>query len=1051
MYFIDKRIQVICDQLKLLRIRNSRDLPDWEYKQGLFFRPEEVDADGQPWKKFDCRTMRWYSVYDGSDQFEGKFEGYQGDFHGIQGAHYWFRGTVTIPEEMSGKSVWMKIRTQIEEWDDGKNPQFLIFINGAVVQGADMNHRDILLSRNAVGGECLTVDIQAYTGTLHREFNFLVDLYELDEAVNHLYYDLQVPMWAFPRMDPDSKIRLDLQTVLNNTINLLDMRTPHSEAFDASVRRAQDYITENLYRKMGGHDEIIATCIGHTHIDVAWWWTVAQTREKVVRSFATVLELMEEYPNYKFMSSQPVLYYFLKQRYPELFEKIKARVAEGRWETEGGMWLEADCNLTSGESLVRQFVHGKRFFREEFGQDNKILWLPDVFGYSGALPQIMKKSGIDYFMTTKLAWNQINKIPNDTFIWRGIDGSEVLTHLITTLNIGQDPKQNFFTTYNGLLHPDAIMGGWERYQNKELNNDILISFGYGDGGGGPTRQMLETSRRMEQGIVGIPKVRQETSRTYFEELAQRVKDNPHLETWEGELYFEYHRGTYTSMARNKRANRKSELMMMDLELLGVLAQKQIPYPASEDTRLWRDIILLNQFHDILPGSSIAEVYEVTKGEYAALASEVHDLIHERLQALAGAGNGVTVFNTLGFVRDDVVNLGDVKATGLQDETGRVYPVQHTADGAVAYLKGIPAKGYKTLAPVDAEAASPFVRTDEHHLQTPFYSIVLDENGHMVSIFDLENERELVKAGQAANMLRLYEDKPIYFDNWDIDMYYMEKSWPVNDLVSMRWSEDGPVRTTLELEYRCNKSTIWQKIHFYAKSRRIDFETQADWKEHQHLLKAEFPVDIHADEATFEVQFGNVTRKVHTNTSWDKARFESCAQKWMDFSEGNYGVSLLNDCKYGHSVRDGVIGLTLIKCGVEPNPNTDVEMHTLTYALYPHAGTWRGADTVHQAYYLNQPAYARTGGTPGAQFSYASVEPKNVILETVKQAEDGNGTVLRLYECQNSRTKTVLTVPAGVTAAYSTNLLEEIEEELPVVDGKVSFVVKPYEIKTILLR
>ena len=268
---------------------------------------------------------------------------------------------------------------------------------------------------------------------------------------------------------------------------------------------------------------MIATCIGHTHIDVAWWWTVAQTREKVARSFATVLKLMEEYPNYKFMSSQPQLYVFLKERYPELYEKVKERIREKRWEPEGGMWVEADCNLTSGESLVRQFMHGKRFFREEFGVDNRILWLPDVFGYSGALPQIMKKCGIDYFMTTKLAWNQFNKVPYDTMRWRGIDGTEVLTHLITTLDVEQ-PVANFFTTYNGMLHPGAVMGGWMRYQNKDINNDILISYGYGDGGGGPTREMLEISVRMEKGVKGIPKVRQEFARTYFDELKDRVKE-----------------------------------------------------------------------------------------------------------------------------------------------------------------------------------------------------------------------------------------------------------------------------------------------------------------------------------------------------------------------------------------------------------------------------------------------------------------------------------------------------------------------------------------------
>ncbi|MGN0970186.1 MAG: alpha-mannosidase, partial [Evtepia sp.] len=511
--------------------------------------------------------------------------------------------------------------------------------------------------------------------------------------------------------------------------------------FYASIREAEAYIQKHLYEEMGGWDEVVATCIGHTHIDVAWWWTVAQTREKVARSFATVLKLMEEYPSYKFMSSQPVLYYFLKQRYPEVLDRIKERVKEGRWEPEGGMWLEADCNLTSGESLVRQFLHGKRFFKEEFGVDNKILWLPDVFGYSGALPQIMKKSGVDYFMTTKLAWNQINKIPNDTFIWKGIDGSEVLTHLITTVGEDQDPKQSFFTTYNGMLHPGSIMGGWERYQNKEINNDILISYGYGDGGGGPTRKMLEISKRMEKGVKGIPMVRQETARTYFDELAERVKDNRRLETWEGEFYFEYHRGTYTSMARNKRGNRKSELMMMDLETLGVLAGD---YPAEADTRLWRDIILLNQFHDILPGSSIAEVYQVTKGEYEALAAEVSQMIRERLVKLAGSGDGITVFNTLGFRRDDVVALGDVDAQALADADGNVFPVQKTGEGAVAYLRGIPAKGFKTFAPVKASADSPFVRSDDQHLETPFYRIALDGNGHFTSIFDKAYDREILQ-------------------------------------------------------------------------------------------------------------------------------------------------------------------------------------------------------------------------------------------------------------------------------------------------------------------
>ncbi len=530
-----------------------------------------------------------------------------------------------------------------------------------------------------------------------------------------------------------------------------------------------------------------------------------------------------------------------------------------------------------------------------------------------------------------------------------------------------------------------------------------------------------------------------------------MKDNCRLETWEGEFYFEYHRGTYTSMARNKRGNRKSELLLMDLELASVLAAAKLAYPAQELDRMWKTV-LINQFHDILPGSSIHEVYEVTKREYEELARTAGDLLGQRLAALAGQGDGVTVFNTTGYARSDVAELGKIDVRALADEAGKIYPVQQTADGAVTYLENLPAKGFKTLRRAEAAPApSPFVRKDDKHIETPFYAVPFDACGHIVSLFDRDNDRELVQAGKCANVLRMYEDKPIYYDNWDIDMFYTEKSWPVDDLVSMEWTEEGPVRATVELAYRISLTTIRQKIHFYANSRRIDFESWMDWKQHQHLLKAEFPVDIHSDEATFDIQFGSLTRKVHTNTSWDKARFEVCGQKWMDFSEGHYGVSLLNDCKYGHSVRDGVIGLTLIKSGIEPNPVADQEEHVFTYALYPHAGSWRDAGTVRESYFLNQPLRTVEGGAPGAAFSFASVEQENVVLETVKQAEDGHGTVLRLYESENARTKTVLHVPDGVTKAYSCNLLEEIEEELPVADGKISFLAKPFEIKTILLR
>ena len=913
-----------------------------------------------------------------------------------------------------------------------------------------MNHRECLITRSGKAGETLTIDLQAYTGIMHEEFALRTQIEEIDAEIEKLYYDLWVPLAAFSRMEADDKNRKDIEYVLNETINLLDLRTPYSEGFYRSVREASAYIQKALYEDMAGYEDVIATCIGHTHIDVAWWWTVAQTREKVGRSFATVLKLMDEYPNYKFMSSQPQLYAFLKERYPELYEKAKQRIKEKRWEPEGGMWVEADCNLTSGESLVRQFMHGKRFFKEEFGVDNRILWLPDVFGYSGALPQIMKKCGIDYFMTTKLAWNQFNKVPYDTMMWRGIDGTEVLTHLITTIGVSQ-PIKDYFTTYNGMLHPDAIMGGWMRYQNKDINNDILVSYGYGDGGGGPTREMLETSIRMEKGIKGIPKVRQEFSRTYFEELEERVKGDRRLPVWEGEFYFEYHRGTYTSMARNKRSNRKAELGLMDLELLSVLAQAQAAYPAEELDRMWKKV-LINQFHDILPGSAIHEVYEVTKEEYAALQKEIKALEEERLHALVGDGEGITIFNTTGHDRSDIVELGEIHAEALKDAEGVIYPVQKTAEGAVVYVEHLPSKGYKTFAAVSSEIEqkTPFVLVDDHTLETPFYTIHLDAEGRFDRIYDKENDREVLQDGKKGNQFRMYEDKPMCFDNWDVDIYYTEKYWDVNDVISMEWTECGPVRATLEMERKESNSVIHQKIHFYADSRRIEFETYVDWKEHQTLLKVHFPVNVHTDEATFDVQFGNLTRKVHTNTSWDKARFESCGQKWIDLSEGHYGVSMLNDCKYGHSVKDSDMALTLIKSGIEPNPVADQEEHYFTYAIYPHAEKWQEAKTVEQAYDLNQPAIAVAGGKPGSLLSKASVDRSNVVLETIKCAESGHGIIIRMYESENALTKTNLVVEGNYNKAFVCNLLEEEEAELELKDGVVCVQLKPYEVVTVKL-
>ena len=1031
MFFLDKRAQVICDELKKEAVKQRCPVTGWVCKAGNYVTPAEADAAEAAFEPFDSRTMHWY----GPDK------------------HYWFRTDLQVPESFDGKSLFLHVSSQIDEWDDGKNPQFLLFLNGAPVQGIDMNHRDVKLFSEARAGETLRLDLQSYTGTLHSEFCLIVEAREIDPEIEGLYWDIQVPLQAFPRLEEDGRPRRELVKVINDTVNLLDLRRPYSEAYYASIREARAYIGRHLYEELGGWDEVIATCIGHTHIDVAWWWTVAQTREKVCRSFATVLKLMDEYPSYRFMSSQPQLYAFLKERHPDLYERIRQRVKEGRWEPEGGMWVEADTNLTSGESLIRQFLHGKRFFRDEFGVENRILWLPDVFGYSGALPQIMKICGIDYFMTTKLAWNQFNKMPYDTFTWRGIDGSEVLTHLITTLDVGQ-PVENFFTTYNGALHPDAIIGGWKRYQQKEINNDILISFGYGDGGGGPSRQMLETSERMEKGIIGIPKVRQAFAGQFFDELKERVKDSNRLPVWEGELYFEYHRGTYTSMAQNKRGNRKAELALMDLETILALCGDGEHYPFEKLDRLWKTV-LINQFHDILPGSSIREVYEVSKKEYEALQDDVAHMRQARLSGLFPESRGFTVVNTKGYASSEPVLLPGAHAAGVQDSRGHIYAAQDTPDGALVYLKDLPSKGWETLVPCsEVPEEKPEICVEGNVIETPFYTAEFDEKGFLTRLYDRKAERDVIRENSRGNLLRMYEDKPMYYDDWDIDIFYTEKGWDVDDLTSMAWTEKGPVRATLEIERNIAGCRICQKIRFYRDDRRIDFETHVDWHVHQHLLKVYFPTTVHSDEATFEIQFGSVKRKVHQNTSWDVARFESCGQKWMDFSEGHYGVSLLNDCKYGHSVKDGVIALTLIKSGIEPNPECDQGEHVFTYSLYPHEGSEKTA-TIRAAGALNQPALVREGSGTLGHFSLAGTASANVVLETIKRAENGDGWIVRLYETDNARTHSELVWNRPVKNVEFVNGLEEMLEEAPFeTRGNMAVIpltMKPFEIRTLRIR
>ncbi len=980
--------------------------------------------------------------------------------------YFWFETFVTIPQEFDGKCTVFELKTGREGQWDATNPQFTVFVNNVRKQGLDVNHREVILSECARAGECYRIVLSAFTGD--NNFRLIMDsaIKALHRPTEKYFYDLSVPYEVARLLSPsDRNFRTIIQT-LNDSLNLLDLRREHSPSYNATLQQAQLYLQKEFYEKHTGQSREKVYCVGHTHIDVAWMWTLAVTEDKAVRSFSTVLELMKQYPEYVFMSSQPQLYKYVKKNAPELYTQIRELVKEGRWEVEGGMFVEADCNLTSGESLVRQFLYGKRFFREEFGKDNEILWLPDVFGYSAALPQIMKKCGIRYFMTTKISWNEFNKMPYDTFEWEGIDGTRILTHFSPSRDYNKSAVESgteteHFTTYNAYLNPSQVKGGWERYSQKYLNDEVLMSFGYGDGGGGPVRDMLENQRRLSKGLPGCPQTIMSTSAEFFHTLEENVRGQKQLPVWVGELYLEYHRGTYTSMARNKKFNRQAEFLLQNIELFFSMGRElvQLTYPEKALEELW-EIAMRNQFHDILPGSSIKEVYDDSRTEYERLLAKGYALETAALEAITaeidGPKNTLTVFNPNGMSCTDEVIFEcpeRIQAPAVSDGNTDC-PLQRLSDGRYLFTaSAVPAKGYKTYFLTDEKdiRTESMLSVSEYSLENAFVRVELSDKGQFCSIYDKKHHRQLLKYGKQGNVLMTYEDRPHNWDAWDINNYYTEKSWEITDVQEIAVMEKGPVRASIRVCRRYLDSTIVQYISLGADSPEIRIQNEIDWMEKKLLLKALFPVDIHTDEASFEIQYGNVTRKTHYNTSWDFARFEVCMHKWLDVSEDGYGVSVLNDCKYGANVHDGVIGISLLKSAVYPNPSADREHHSFCFAIYPHAEGFREAGTIGRAYALNNPlkcvVKTNSSGTLPREYSVVSVNEPNVITEVVKASENGIGTVLRLYEAFNRRTNVTVSFSRLLKSVYVCNMLEDTEYEIPCSGTMVRYEMKPYEIST----
>ncbi len=935
------------------------------------------------------------------------------------------------------------------------HPEALAFIDGQAFATADRHHQEILLHPVWQDGRAHELVLQGWTGLgdnwntghLTRLVMSPCAVVQIDQITRDFIISVRIALETAKILDANDPVRTGLLNALDAAFKILDTREPFGDEFYASAPAAHAALLVGIARA-GAPLNVSMTASGHAHIDVAWLWTLDQTRKKTARTFHTVLRLMEQFPEYHFTQSQPQLYEYIREDYPQVFEAIKVRIAEGRWEPIGGMWVEADCNLSGAESLARQFLLGRSYFRQHFGAqaESPVLWLPDVFGYAWALPQLIKQAGMDYFFTIKLGWNQYNRIPYDSFWWQGLDGTRVLTHFSTA-----PENSSYASTYNAPATPESALGAWKSFQQKEVQDEVFMVFGNGDGGGGPTRQMLENLREMAH-FPGLPQARQRSAGSFFRDLEQN--SGAELPTWNGELYLEYHRGTYTTQSRNKRANRKAEFALHDAEFLACLAQQLDPdytYPAETFTRAWQ-LVCLNQFHDIIPGSSIEQVYVDSLKQYAEIQLMTDAARDRSLASLAAKlASDWLLVNPTSFTRSALVLFPMAIMTGL-DRDGQALAIQPVEGGVLVDAGELLPYSLTLLrqSSVIPDQFSPGM--DSNNLENDRLRVEFSADGEITRIFDKVNHREVLPAGGIANQFQAFEDRPKFWDAWDIDIFYDDKMWLAEPATSLKLVERGPLRWTLEIQRKILNSSYTQRISLTRGSARLDFDTKIDWRERHILLKVAFPVDVLAPQATYEIQWGNVQRPTHRNTSWDWARFETCAHKWVDLSEGGYGVSLLNDCKYGHDIQGNVLRLSLLRAPTIPDPEADQGEQRFTYSLLLHAGGWE-AQTAAEAYALNDPVIVYNAASPSGQGTsvfFVRCDAQNIIIETVKRAEDGDGCIIRFYESQRRRGEVTIITAFPLERVEKVNLLEESQGELAPVGSQVSLFVKPYEIVSLRL-
>jgi alpha-mannosidase len=748
------------------------------------------------------------------------------------------------------------------------------------------------------------------------------------------------------------------------------------------------------------------SAVGHAHIDTAWLWPMREAARKCARSFANAVTLMEEYPAFEFVCSAAQHLAWVEERYPSLFERIRARVETGQFRPAGGMWVEADCNVPSGESLVRQIVHGQRWYLSRFGTECAEAWLPDGFGFPASLPQILAEAGMGWFLTQKLCWNEVNRFPHHTFWWQGLDGTRIRAHF---------PPAD---TYNGdmslpeLLRAPARAGAGPR---------SLYPFGHGDGGGGPTRDMIEAALRVAD-LAGAPRVALESHTDFF---AAVEADPAPLPVWAGDLYLEKHRATFTSQAAVKLGNRRGELALAAAELWSTVRPDGAPWPGEELDWAWK-LLLVNQFHDVLPGSSIHWVYEQTAGDHARVRSTAEGLGHEAMTAIAAA----------------------VDTSGVAEPTVVFNPTPHERRETYGI---VPAMGYAVLDRSRPLAVKP-PTGGPGWMSNEFLRVEWDDAGRLTSLRDLEHDREVLVPGRPGNVFHLHHDRPREYDAWDVDRSYLDDYEELGGPVHIEAFGAGQVRFRRSF----GASSIDQVMVLGAGSRRLDFVTEVDWRERHRFLKVAFPVDIHTDRSTFEIQFGHVSRPTHENTSWEQARFEVCAHRWADLSEAGYGVALLNDCKYGYDVRGDTLRLSLLRAPTAPDPDCDQGLHRFTYALFPHDGDPLAGGVLEAASALNTPltvlpATPHPGPLPPSQ-SFVSVDDPGFVVVAVKRADDGSGDlVIRGYEAHGGHRRVRVRTTLPISSAQRTDLLERPRHELTVDHGAVGLHLRPFELVTIRLK